>query len=368
MSLLLKHMIRTYAKIARASIRTPAAWRRGARSLIGFPLWGLINQAGFALDRLLFPGYRKVKIVKPVFLMGFGRSGTTFLHRLLNEGGTFCAFEAWELAYPSITLRKLLRPLVEMLVRRHKDVLQDPSMGHETRLRTIEEEELLFLHILDTQFLERFTPLKFSREDFPELFFNDAAPHRHVSVKFFTGCLQRQIYYTGKGQVLAKANASLMRAGTLREHFPDAKFVYLVRNPIDAIASHLSQRRRVVLREMGPDLDPVLLERYLRRRYTLNVEMYRYAHKLIVERILPPEAVIEVRYPELVHNLYNTLMTIIEFTGLEVDETLKAGWKRQSEAQATYERPHKNAPLSEFGLTEEQVRKDLQFVFDRYGF
>lgn len=361
-------MLRTYAKMILATARTPGARRQVVRRLLVLPMWYIINHTGLALDRLLFPGYRKVKIVKPIFLMGFGRSGTTFLHRVLNDGRNFCAFETWELFFPSLTIRTLLRPLVRALERRGRDVLQDAATGHEARLRTVEEEELLFLHIFDTQFVERFTSLKFSQEDFPELFYNDTAPHRHAAVGFLAGCLQRQIYSTGKSQVLAKANPMLMRARTLREHFPDAKFVYLVRNPIEAIASHLSQRRRLVLREMGARLDPALLERYLTRRYALNVEMYRYAQTLIVERILPPESVIEVRYPDLVHDLYKTLMKIVDFTGLQVDDRLKARWRQQADAQAAYQAAHKNVPLSEFGLTEDRVRKDLDFVFERYGF
>jgi hypothetical protein len=328
-------MLRTYAKMILATARTPGARRQVVRRLLVLPMWYIINHTGLALDRLLFPGYRKVKIVKPIFLMGFGRSGTTFLHRVLNDGRNFCAFETWELFFPSLTIRTLLRPLVRALERRGRDVLQDAATGHEARLRTVEEEELLFLHIFDTQFVERFTSLKFSQEDFPELFYNDTAPHRHAAVGFLAGCLQRQIYSTGKSQVLAKANPMLMRARTLREHFPDAKFVYLVRNPIEAIASHLSQRRRLVLREMGARLDPALLE---------------------------------VRYPDLVHDLYKALMKIVDFTGLQVDDRLKARWRQQADAQAAYQAVHKNVPLSEFGLTEDRVRKDLDFVFERYGF
>jgi len=47
-----------------------------------------------------------------------------------------------------------------------------------------QEEELLFLHILDTQFLTLETPLGFSKNGYPELCFNDDQPHQEKSVLF----------------------------------------------------------------------------------------------------------------------------------------------------------------------------------------
>ena len=66
------------------------------------------------LDEILFPGYRKTKVEKPVFIIGNPRSGTTFLHRIMDKDKqNFTSFQVWELIFaPSITQRKLIWALI----------------------------------------------------------------------------------------------------------------------------------------------------------------------------------------------------------------------------------------------------------------
>ena len=61
----------------------------------------LVNRLRIALDRKNFPGIAEVKIERPIFIIGFARSGTTLLHSLLAEDPEVLAPQSWHMYSPS---------------------------------------------------------------------------------------------------------------------------------------------------------------------------------------------------------------------------------------------------------------------------
>ena len=96
-----------------------------------FTFWLYISFRTFAtftlwLDHLFFPGFKKVKLDRPVFIIGTPRSGTTFLHRFLEEHWSLACFQVWQMIMPSITGQKLLRPFIKPLAR-FNPALEEPD-------------------------------------------------------------------------------------------------------------------------------------------------------------------------------------------------------------------------------------------------
>ena len=88
--------------------------KRAAWLLFGlffFPFIIVWNHAGFVFDDLFFPGWRSVKIVKPVFLVGNARSGTTWTHRILAQNDRVLTSPVlWEILFAqSVSWRVLFR-------------------------------------------------------------------------------------------------------------------------------------------------------------------------------------------------------------------------------------------------------------------
>ena len=54
-----------------------------------------------ALDRKTYPGIAEVKIERPIFIIGFARSGTTLLHSLLAEDPAVLKPLGWHMYSPS---------------------------------------------------------------------------------------------------------------------------------------------------------------------------------------------------------------------------------------------------------------------------
>lgn len=276
------------------SIRLSAAWyveafgslgrfaaplraRRLAVLLIGFPLFGLfqtVHWIGFLIDEILFRGYRKVPVRNPLFITGVPRSGTTFLHRTLSrDSSQFRTFQTWEAVLaPSITERKLLRllsrldrflgrplqRLVEGLTRRLAGGLDDI---HKVDLTAPEEDYLTLLpasgcFILSLAFPSSPSVWLLARfQDMPE-------ERRAVLVRFYHRCLQKHLYVHGtQCRLLSKNAAFASWVPDLRQVFPDARFLFCIREPQSVLSSQLSSvRSGMRLFDTEPALDTFSLE------------------------------------------------------------------------------------------------------------
>jgi hypothetical protein len=335
------------------------------------PILGLLQAVPLVLDSVFFPGFRRVKVRRPVFIVGHPRSGTTFLHRLLAQTGESATFRLWEIMLPSLLLRKLAGPFIRRRIRNGKGVLFPKSVGHEAALDSIEEEELLFMHVANTQFMTLLTPLGFGNWDTVELVYCDQRPERlrRKTLHFFRRCLQRQIHDRGKLQVIAKLNYSGMRLRSLFEEFPDAKLIYVVRSPYDTIASHLSLHRSMFDYKWGLGSIPAnRLQRYFERRYRDDVALYRYVEGLLENGSFDSSQLMVLSYDALTKDREKAVRAVVEFTGLRLSDAAWRQIRQQCQAQGHYRREHQVLPLEDFGLSKQRIAQDLEFVFKKYGF
>lgn len=330
----------------------------------------LLLKCLLGLERLFDLRLQQFPIDRPVFIVAHPRSGTTFLHQLLTEGGDFVAFRARDIALPSVLARILLGRLVEW--RLQQTLLLFPKgVGHEVTLDSIEEEELLFTHVENSQFLALLTPLAFSDWDFAPLVYCEEQPPavQQRAIRFFRDCLRRQMRRLDRNRVVAKLNYSIMRLRSLLQAFPDARIVYLVRSPLEAIRSHLSLHRNMLDHQWGLEhLPPHRVQRYFQRRYRYDVELYRYMEDLIDRGVIPPRQLLVVPFTELRDTPLDVVRRVVEFGELPLSA---ASWQRieqQLSSMNDYRPAHTNYPLETFGLTPEKIVRDLQFVFEKYGF
>jgi len=81
-------------------------------------------------DYIFLPKFRKVKVKQPVFIIGHPRSGTTFIHHLFTQTDEMAAFTTWQLLFPAITARGIVKPIVRFLTRKEPVVLIPEEAGH----------------------------------------------------------------------------------------------------------------------------------------------------------------------------------------------------------------------------------------------
>jgi hypothetical protein len=298
------------------------------------------------LDRVFFPGHRTIEIEKPVFIMGLGRTGSTFLYRLLNCQNDYAASRFWHVLVPSLTLRAVLRPILAIWKRlggrapaEEVFELVAEEEGHETTLTSLEEDEMVLAYLFDTQHLSYSTPLGLHPDGFPELVYNDEQPHRAESIRFFRRYLQKQIAFLGRRQVLSKAVFSTFRLETLLHEFPDARFVLLVRSPLQSIPSHMTLHA-TIMRKFHPEASRESVERLMRHRYRYNCESLLRLESLLASGAVGATRLLEVRYEALMKDLEATMERIAAFTGIDVSPALRQRWAREAPIQAAYRRRH----------------------------
>jgi hypothetical protein len=224
--------------------------------LLIVPLLMLWNFAGFVLDDIFFPQWRKQEISSPIFIIGNARSGTTWLHRLLCiDEDQFCFFRTWELLFGvSVTWRKLIIMCYNLdqaaggyiyaaVCRSERQTLARYGT-HPIGLQLAEEDDWLMMHINLSQLITFFFPTA------PELFgpiiaFDSNLPPstRKCILDFYTACIRRCLFVRSRGRrliYLSKSPPFTNRIDLLSTAFPDCRIICLVRDPVQAVPSMIS--------------------------------------------------------------------------------------------------------------------------------
>jgi hypothetical protein len=354
-----------------------------------YPVFALASWLNLLLDTVLFPGFRRVEVVEPVFIAGNFRSGTTFLHRLMaRDRERFCTMQMWEILFaPSILQRRMVQALGVLdgwlgapFGRRLagvEDQWQEENPMHRVSLRAPEEDDYLLLHIWSALTIGLSSGVL--QEARPYARFDAALSERDQDriMGFYRSCLQRHLHAHGaRGRhYFAKNPALTPKIDTVYRWFPDAKIILLVRSPLEMVPSfvHMMQFSYRVIgapnrvlklsartsseRTEGDDL----------RDFVVDMARYWYTHAL--ERIdrAPQDRAIIVRYDDLVDDPAGTVSRIYERFGFEIDPAYAEILQVQAERARTYRSRHRYS-LEGTGLTREEIVAEFQDVFDRFGF
>jgi hypothetical protein len=321
----------------------------------------------FWLDDILFPAYKTQPINKPLFILGNLRSGSTFLHRLLSrDSETFTSLTTWDIYLtPSVTQKKITQFFARIdnnlggYVHRALHAFDRATLGkikiHQISFFQPEEDENIHLHIWDGFFVTFLFPFM---DEFPNYQHFDEAlspEHKRRIMSFYKSMVQRHMYATGKKYYVAKNPAFSAKIETLVEFFPEARIIYLARNPLDMLPSTVSWIN------------------YARRQFTdpkekwLYLTQHWYRHPLKYLDAHPSPRNLILNYDDLIQRPEATLRAFYEQfgypdkPGLEiiVDEAVKETMSFNSDHVYSYE---------EMGFTREQIVGMYPEIFERFGF
>ena len=107
-----------------------------------YGIYGIFISITLLLDKIFYPNSSYQKLSKPIFLLGHPRSGTTFLHRyILKNCDELKGNNLWELIFPSITSRKIVRKLIPKINLRFLSKNLYKSHIHEASLLEAETDD-----------------------------------------------------------------------------------------------------------------------------------------------------------------------------------------------------------------------------------
>jgi hypothetical protein len=209
-----------------------------------------VNRLLYVDDRKKYPGIKDEKIVKPVFIIGLGRTGSTILHDILAQDPANRAPLTWEVTFPSPPPRTATFDT-------------DPRIARcEAGFPPMDERRLKFkaMHPMGAQLSQECVVIMGDAMCTP-LFHNqfrvtsyqdwvDRADFSHV-YEFHRKQLQHlQWGHRGDRWVL-KTGAHMWGLEYLLETYPDARIVFTHRDPVKSLTSYASLT--ALVRSMGSD-------------------------------------------------------------------------------------------------------------------
>jgi len=338
------------------------------------PLQQLLTFICFYLDEIFFPAYHRQEIKAPVFIVGNFRSGSTLMQRLLAQDKQFTSMNIAEIYIaPTLTQRAMWKMLGaidrvlfggrgrKFIEGRDKTWLNSLQM-HKVGLFTPDEDEGLLVTIWSTLFLQYVFPVMDELPPYDR--FDEGLPEgqRRRIMGFYQAIIRRHLYAHGGKQIyLAKSPGHASRIDSLVEFFPDARIIYLTRNPMRMVPSALNffdyawnifgipdgaQRfQKVILRQLK----------------------YWYLYPLQRFKTLAPERYFILRYNDFVAEIHGRIEKIYAWMGLPlsaafsqiVDEVVRTNQAFESDNVYT---------LEKLGLTKQQIAEEFHEVFELFKF
>ena len=287
----------------------------------------------------------------PLFIIGHWRSGTTYLHNILAQDQNLGYFTTFQAYLPGVFLgsEKIFKPLVSSSIPK-KRPMDDVEMNAE-----FPQE--------DQYAIGAFSPYSYyhgwcfpkNMERYNTYVCMDGVPKETIDdwKQCYLYLLKKITLYQQGKQLLLKNQDNTGKVKILLEMFPNAKFIFLYRNPYALYFSMMKFIRIAIPRyciQKPPEIKVV--EESMMNLYTKMIQKY------LKERALIPKGnLIQIRYEDFVdhplqvtHNIYDTL-------GL-------AGSQEATPAFETYIRTQLHIKKDQYSMSNELKRK----IEEQWGF
>ena len=300
-------------------------------------------------------------ILRPVFIVGINRTGTTFLHRLMARDRRFRTLRRYELAEPVLASGEYARVAWTP---------GDPRRAHQQEILDAAGvvEKLAEMHRIDIDEPEEDFPLlrlsfiawiETARHHVPAYARWLAATgskrayahHRRVMRHFTWQRRQREPALTR--QWLLKMPFHLMELEALLETYPDARFIQTHREPAHFMGSwnSLVERIRSIATEPRPPHDIGEEQLAFMSGMLDRAARFRSARPELESRW------VDVRYTDLVEDPLAVVGNIYERFGWELESKATQAmeeWRRRQAEQRRQEPSHRYR-LEDYGLTPARV-------------
>lgn len=338
----------------------------------------ILGQIGWTLDAALHPGWKNTKMAPPVFILGHQRSGTTLLHRLLSGDLTHArSLLLHEMILPSITTQRSIaaigkwdRKLAHGWLAKRFDAFQERLFGpldymHRLRFDEIEEDEFVLWTIYASTMVINDAPLNTAHKDLEDLrdFHKWPVKRQIEAFGWYRACLLKKIYRNPSPDehlpwIVSKNPHFSQKIPELMRVFPDARLVYILRNPLETIASRLDLIRGIwrhrfpEFKDMTQEQSAAIVKDSLRTY--LNAERDFYD--------VPEAQRMIVTYDDLLERIPETVRAIYDKFGLPGPDAHLEAMLAEVATRPRHVSKH-HYDLTEFGVDPDALKAELAPVF-----
>jgi len=294
----------------------------------------------------------------PLFIIGHWRSGTTHLHNLLSKDPRFAYLTFLQTVMPYNYLRPLrnVKRIISAVMPKDREMDQV-----ELSIDTPQEEEMALAAMNDLAFFRCFYFPHRAEEHFRKsVLLEGISDQERQDFAETYDFLLRKLSYANQGKpLLLKNPANTARIPFLREQFPGAKFVHIVRNPLQVYGS-------------ACNLWPYMFKSFAWTDWTefqkseAIIQFYREMMKAHLEqrKELPSDCLVEVRFDDLVKSPIKTVSSIYDRLGMEFSDAARQNIQDHLDATSHHSaKKHKSDPE-----LEARLRDEWDFAFDHWGY
>jgi hypothetical protein len=285
----------------------------------------------------------------PVFILGHWRSGTTHLHNLLSLDSQFAYYRTFDAIFPKASIvLACIESLIDLLLPKTRKI-DNVSLSTESP----QEEEFGIARLTEMSFYHCFTyPNKMG--DFFDRYtlLNGLNEIQKESLKKIIKFLVQKICFLNPSKTaLLKNPINTARIKLLLEIFPEAKFIYIERNPYELFESTKNMFSKVQAVSKLEDTSDKELDEFIFSQYTNLLAAYE-AQKTLV----PSQNLVELQFQNLVENPISTIEKIYK----RIDLTLSDNFRKNL---IDYLASLKSYKRNEFYLTPEiKARIESEWV------
>jgi hypothetical protein len=319
----------------------------------------------FERDLTALPDIFDVSVSKPMFLIGFGRTGSTFLHHLLSLDAQARAPQFWELTEPSPPPRPesyhtdpRIRRL-EMHLSSRSIAMPELYKVHEFEVQAPEECHIMMRHG------PHHVMLGLRSAEYWQWLLNLSSSQLDVLYKHYKTQVQHLQLFCRGGHWVSKALAHAYFSPVLFKVFPDASIVRLHRDPcqiIPALASLVAQLQvvytsRIDFRELGQRMLDIFLDSMQR--------------SMQIDKEMDSQHFVDVLFDDLTSDPVSTIRGIYSRFGYQYTDQFDGeirGFLQREPITRKYKHVY---TLEQFGLSRAQVmdrsEQYLAWVAQRTG-
>ncbi len=343
--------------------KTFSSWFKPIVSGFLLAVLRLIITTGRTLDHLFYNNMNMQK--NPIIIVGNPRSGTTFLHRFLIKNRLGTGSQLWQLIYPSVIIQKFIKPFLPIL-EKFSPARHHSTVAHKTSLTSYETDDVSFLfRYFDGFFLYGFF-LSFSDED---LFYWIDPNHRDTSARDFEwlkSVWERNLFSNQGERYIGKLFSIAGNLPKFQFYFPDAKILYMIRDPLHVIPSGLSLITGVLDKRFRFwSLKKPIRDRFIQRLYVALVELLNRFFRDWESNKIDKRNVLIIPFNEMMENFEIVMDNVLSFLEVKNNENMKKEIFDTAHIQRNYKSKH-NYSLSKFGLTESQIRNDCENIYKTF--
>ena len=246
----------------------------------------------------------------PFFILGHWRSGTTFVHNIFAQDKHFGYTTTYQTVFPHyvMAMQGFFKPTMSFLMPDKR-----PTDNMELAVDLPQEEEFAINNACPCNYYNFwFFPEKMNEYCDKYLTFKDITPEElNEFKKSFEQLVKISLWNTGGTQYLSKNPPHTSRIKALHEMYPNARFVYLMRNPYTVFESTRNFFRNTIVPLQLHHISDEELEQNILRNY---MEMYR-AYKE-QKKYVPEGHIYEVKFEDIEKNALDITRDIYEKLGI----------------------------------------------------